>query len=135
MNAIFKLAGVWMAGCILGTPLLAATYKWVDEKGAVHYSQTPPDNRRYETLRNPPSVKDAPVAQDRAEPAPSPPPAGDKASREKECEEARTRLATLEKNAGRLVVKQEDGSMHRLSEEERLNYIKDTTKNIDALCR
>lgn len=133
MNAIFKLAGLWMVGCILGAPLLATTYKWVDEKGAVHYSQTPPDHRRYETLRNPPPVKESPA--DRPEPATSPPAADDKASREKECEEARTRLATLEKNAGRLVVKQEDGSMHRLSEEERLNYIKDTTKNIEVLCK
>ena len=133
MNAIFKLAGVWMVGCILGAPLLAATYKWVDEKGAVHYSQTPPAHRHYETLRNPPPVKDAPA--DRAEPATSPPVAEDKASREKECEEARTRLATLEKNSGRLVVKQEDGSMHKLSEEERLNFIKDTTKDIEVLCK
>src|SRR3569832_229834 len=63
MNAMARLLALTILGCaVSGTPLVAATYKWVDDKGAVHYSQTPPANRDYELLRKPPSIKEVSVA-------------------------------------------------------------------------
>lgn len=139
MNAMARLLALTILGCaISGTPLVAATYKWVDEKGAVHYSQTPPANRDYELLRNPPSIKEEPATPAPEAKAPTPaasPPAEDKETREKACQEARTRLEALEKNPGRLVIKQTDGSMHKITEEERLGYIKETTARIDEVCK
>src|SRR3569623_1062674 len=95
MNAMAKLMTLAILSCTVGSaPLFAATYKWVDDKGAVHYSQTPPANRDYELLRKPPSIKEAPAAPAPESQAPTPaasPPAEDKEAREKACEAARTR--------------------------------------------
>src|SRR3569832_2165007 len=102
--------------CTVGSaPLFAATYKSVADKGAVHYSQTPPANRDYELLRKPPSIIEAPAAPAPESHAPTPaasPPAEYKEALDKACQEARTRLDALEKNPGRIVIKQTDGSMH-----------------------
>lgn len=129
---------IWFAlatAGLIAAPLFAATYKWVDEKGAVHYSQTPPSAHKFETLRDPQSTKrpwseDSPpednkVAERRAE---------DRETTATMCREAKERLATLEANPGKLVIKQSDGNMHKLSEEERLNHIKLTKDRIKEVC-
>src|SRR3569833_3252355 len=73
MNAMARLLALTILGCaVSGTPLVAATYKWVDDKGAVHYSQTPPANRDYELLRKPPSIKEEPAAPAPESQAPTP---------------------------------------------------------------
>ena len=38
-------------GLLLCTAATAATYKWVDEKGNVHYSQHPPADTNYERIK------------------------------------------------------------------------------------
>src|SRR3569833_4568534 len=87
MNAMARLLALTILGCaVSGTPLVAATYKWVDDTGAVHYSQTPPANRDYELLRKPPSIKEEPAAPAPESQAPTPaasPPAEDKEARER----------------------------------------------------
>lgn len=129
------LAG--LAFGLLAVPAGAAMYKWVDADGKVHYSQTPPANERFEQLREQPRATEQP-APAAAPPAASSaqPPAGAE-SAEATCRDAKHRLAALEDaaNAGRLVVKQDDGTMHKLSEEERLNYIIKTREQIEASCK
>jgi len=135
-----RLASILMAAMLIGAPAYAATYKWVDKNGKVHYSQTPPADGQFETIRDPHPVKEAPAApadqQKNPETAPAAQaPAADQESPQEACSKAKERLAALENNAGRLVVKQSDGTMHQLSEEERQSYIKDTTAQIAAVCK
>lgn len=135
-----RLASIVIAAMLIGAPAYAATYKWVDKNGKVHYSQTPPADGQFETIRDPHPVKEAPAAptdkQKNSETAPAAQaPAADQESRQEACSKAKDRLAALENNARRLVVKQSDGTMHQLSEEERQSYIKDTTAQIAAVCK
>lgn len=135
-----RLASILIAAMLIAAPAYAATYKWVDKNGKVHYSQTPPADGQFETIRDPHPVKETPAApadkQKNSETAPAAQvPAADQESPQEACSKAKERLAALENNAGRLVVKQSDGTMHQLSEEERQSYIKDTTAQIAAVCK
>lgn len=124
-------------GTLIAAPLLAATYKWVDEKGNVHYTQTPPPGRKFDVLRDPAPVKQEPTGEapaNKDNEAAQKSAAEDKVTRETMCLESKERLTALENNAGKLVVKQSDGTMHKLSEEERQNYIKETTDRMKEIC-
>lgn len=137
-----RLTSILIAAMLMmAAPAYAATYKWVDKNGKVHYSQTPPADGQFETIRDPHPVKEAPAApadqQKNSETAPAAQqaPAADQESPQEACSKAKDRLAALENNARRLLVKQSDGTMHQLSEEERQSYIKDTTAQIAAVCK
>jgi len=39
---------------ILASTAFAGLYKWVDDEGNVHYSQKPPENKPYKTIKAPP---------------------------------------------------------------------------------
>ncbi len=41
---------------------VAAAYKWVDDKGETHYSQTPPSATKVEVIKTPSSSASAPAA-------------------------------------------------------------------------
>lgn len=41
---------------ILASSASAGLYKWIDEKGSVHYSQKPPKNKPYKTIKAPPPI-------------------------------------------------------------------------------
>ena len=117
---------------LIALPLLAQAkvYRWVDARGQVHYSQTPPaDVGAEETSISvvPATPSPAPPAAAApkpatAPPAPAAPKVDDKVEREakaKRCTEARERVSHLEeKTARRLGVTQPDGSLARMTDEE-----------------
>lgn len=56
---------LFTAMIILASTASAGLYKWVDSEGGVHYSQKPPKNKSYKTIKAPPP---APQTSKRAEP-------------------------------------------------------------------
>lgn len=50
------LVAIFIIGIVLSPVLSAQLYKWVDEKGQVHYGDKPPADAKSETLRPPPPV-------------------------------------------------------------------------------
>lgn len=47
---------LFLLGFLLWTvPLSAGMYKWVDEKGVTHYSETPPPGRKGQQIQTPPA--------------------------------------------------------------------------------
>lgn len=41
---------------LLANTASAGLYKWIDSEGSVHYSQKPPENKPYTTIKAPPPV-------------------------------------------------------------------------------
>jgi hypothetical protein len=118
---------------IAALPLLAwaQTYKWVDEKGQVHYTQVPPRSGKYQTIQpaQPPAaapnqdalnqslqdtVRKGPEQQKAAEQA-----AAKQAQRQEACRKALEQVAYMDaRTARRLGTKDESGNTARMSEEE-----------------
>ena len=139
--------------CLLGFMSMhaqAEMYKWVDKDGNVHYSQSkPPDaDIKVETIKPPPPPASAEMAQkqlnereqmledlagERKETAEQ---QGKAAAEAKEkaakCQQARERLASYERP--RVNMKQADGSMRVLSEEQRQAEIAKSKTYIKELC-
>jgi hypothetical protein len=111
---------------------LAQTYKWVDEKGQLHYTQTPPVNRKYDVIGSlpPPStsnsnqedlnkslerdIKDRPKLEEAAAKAEQ-----EKAKRQETCKKAMEQLAYLEsRTARRLSTTDAEGNYSRMTEEQ-----------------
>lgn len=117
----------------LALPLaaLAQTYRWVDEKGQVHYSQIPPRNQQYKSIGPAPppaaapnqdalnkslddSVKDAPKQQEAAAKAEL-----QRAQRQDRCKKAIESLAYLEAQTPRRLAKTDSkGEVSRVTEEQ-----------------
>jgi hypothetical protein len=135
---------------ILGPqPLLAETYKWINEEGVVTYSQTPPpsgeaervkllksgpsDNQSSQTRLNnlrqrlADSAEDRELEQQEQEKA-------DKEQKVKQqnCESARGNLRKLEGLGNRLY--KMGGEYRRLSEEERQRLMQQEREHIKANC-
>ncbi len=51
--------GILLLGLVISTSTLAGTYKWVDKDGNVVYSQHPPPNGQYESIRVKPTPRNA----------------------------------------------------------------------------
>ena len=126
---------------------VAAAYKWVDDKGETHYSQTPPSATQVEVIKTPSSSDSAPAATvpQTGTSAPSEPTAGaadtpeaakaeDAAIREKNCTMARSNLETLQ-NADEVTVKDANGLLHALTPEERKSRSEEAEKNIKEYCK
>jgi hypothetical protein len=126
-----RISAVAVFAALLPMAAAAATYRWTDERGQVHYSQVPPAGHTYEAVGDatPPApspnqdslnqaqtkgVKDE--TERKAADARS---AQEKAQREERCKQALERLAYLDaKTARRLVKDDGSGNSVRLSEEE-----------------
>lgn len=123
---------VWLLLVLLALPSLVAaqTYRWVDEKGQVHYTQTPPVNRQYAVIgpAPPPSasnqddlnkslekdIKDRPQQQEAAAKAEQ-----EQARRQENCKKAMEQLAHLEaRTARRLGTTDAQGNPSRMTEEQ-----------------
>ena len=114
-------------------PMLAAgqAYRWVDDKGQVHYSQVPPPGRKAEPVGPPPppaanpnqdalnesmaagkeGEADRQKAADRA--------FQEQANKETQCRQAREGLAYMDaKTAQRMGATDDKGSVRRVTEEE-----------------
>lgn len=122
---------LFVALALLPLSAAAQAYRWVDEKGQVHYSQVPPPGRSARPVGPPPPASAAPnqdslnrsLADDKeAEP-------GKRAEaerlnqahaqREQQCRQAREQLAYMdEKTARRLGTTDEQGNVARVTEEQ-----------------
>jgi len=130
-------------------PLAAAAqvYRWVDESGRVHYTQTPPKTGKYDIMgpATPPSAapnqdslqkslqegqKGAAEQQKQAEKV-----AQEQAARQQRCSQAMERLAYLEANtARRLASKDEKGEPVRLTDEEYDKRVAEAQQAIKENC-
>lgn len=132
---------------LLSTSVSAGTYKWVDEKGNVHYSQQPPAGSNYERMKidksrpayNEPTQDAAPKAAPNPKPATSSSTstvikeeiAKNKEIREKNCEAAKKNLEvyTVYKR-----YRDKDGNVIRMDDNERLKKIEESKQNIAEFC-
>lgn len=127
-----------LLGLALAGPAQAvALYKWVDEGGRVHYSQTPPEkssaqSEKIQVKNRNPYQKEDTAEKDEAE-KPSTTDEGAKLvdTRKKNCEIARQNMETF-KNSER--VQQPDGKIITLSDEMRASKIKESQALINAYC-
>jgi len=145
MKRLVALTLPLFTGLLLCSNVSAATYKWVDEKGDVHYSQHPPAGSDYEKIK-----------VEKSRPGEEPPPApkstgttsptsgtssGSKVVQEelsknqeirtKNCEAAKKNLEiyTIYKR-----YKDKDGNVVRMDDEERLKKIEESKQNIAEFC-
>ncbi len=132
---------VTLLGLAALTPAQAVSlYKWVDESGRVHYSQTPPAKSAAQSEKM--QVKDAnpyQTEQDKVEarkseestPATTDAAAKVVETRKQNCETARQNLQIFQ-NSDR--IQQPDGTVITLSEEMRASKIKEAQAMINAYC-
>jgi hypothetical protein len=136
----------WLIGAaalLLAGLAQAAVYKWVDEKGRVHYSANPPPSAPATEVRIRPAPPTAgqPQSQGAAQPEAGqdgqPAAAAEPASREealrKNCEIARNNLEVLENPANRRF-RQTDGSVGTFSDAERQAQTEQARKHVKEFC-
>ncbi|RMD71644.1 MAG: DUF4124 domain-containing protein [Gammaproteobacteria bacterium] len=121
----------------------ATIYKWIDEKGITHFSQTPPPQGNaqeisfelpppppegsLEKLKAPEKTKEASLEDKRRQ-------AEEQARIRKEvCSDLQKRLETLQGHA-RLYTKDEKGNITWLTEEQRQKLIKETQARLKEFC-
>ncbi|MFV1972589.1 MAG: DUF4124 domain-containing protein [Thiohalobacterales bacterium] len=130
-------------------------FKWIDDNGAVHYTQVPPQDREYETLKQvgapgtAPAEKPASVRSDLQKQVE----AMDKAQeeraeaknqmeqqdrirerRKKNCEISNRNLANLHQTGNRIFMTP-DGEVMRLTDEERQRRIDEANRQIEENCK
>jgi hypothetical protein len=122
---------LWLLLAALPLAAGAQAYRWVDEKGQVHYSQTPPPGKNAQPVAPPPPPAAAPN-QDALKRALQDGAAGEPESRaqaermaeyqqqlEQQCKQAREQLAYMEaKTSQRLGTTDEQGNVSRVTEEQ-----------------
>ncbi len=122
---------------------VAAAYKWVDNKGETHYSQTPPAATKVEVIKTPygsstppaataPS-SDQPASSESADTPSESAKAEDAAIRARNCSSARNNLDILN-GGGEVTVKDANGLLHTLTPDERKTRIDEAEKNISEFC-
>lgn len=126
----------------------AEMYKWVDEEGNTHYSQSPPPgNINAEAIKPPPKVdtqeasksleqqkkKATDLREKRLTAAEEKQKAEDEAAeKEKKCQQARDRLASYQRP--RVNLKNPDGTLRIVPEEERQAEIKKSQEYVNKAC-
>ena len=119
----------------------AAAYKWTDDDGNVQYSGTPPTDRPYEQVKEPPpppslsgtddeAGTEAASAGDSSQASPDP----SQTKIEANCQQARSNLQVLNENELVEFTDPETGETRRLNEEERQAQIAQSQKDIDYYC-
>lgn len=135
-----------LAASALAQPALATAYKWVDQNGETHYSQSPPTATKTEVIKTP-TAPAASVAKPATSVAPKAPATGsaaqptpdakakaeDAAVRAENCASARKNLEVLN-TAPRVTIKDQNGLYHRLTDEERKARSVEAQKRIDEFC-
>jgi len=109
----------------------AQAYRWVDEKGQVHYSQVPPPGAKTRTIVAPPPPSASPnqdslnksLAEQQAGEGKRREEAGKseqaRAEREAQCRQAREQLAFMDANPPiRMTTTDDKGNVSRVSEEQ-----------------
>ncbi|NQZ54581.1 MAG: DUF4124 domain-containing protein [Piscirickettsiaceae bacterium] len=134
------------------TAVSADVYKWVDQQGETHYSQSPPpQNQKAELIKAPPPPAINPAdaqlevdkliaqqAEDRKESQEQQAVVQEVAKQEailrQNCQTAKHNLQQYQDNPGRRYV-DEDGNVTRIKEEVRQQKIKDQQNNIQEFCQ
>lgn len=129
----------------------ADVYKWVDEQGQTHYSQTPPMEQQAEMIKAPPPPARLPEeAQQEVDQLIEQQTSARKEQQKladdqkknadqqqilaENCETAKSNLQQYQDNPGRRSTT-EDGTITRLKEEERQQKIKDFQADIKEYCQ
>lgn len=125
---------------VFATQAFAAgeVYKWTDEKGVVHYTETPPPDRDFEKKK----VDAAPAATPEAAAAPAPaaaPQDGSQAAApespiQSNCATARTNVDQLERNKDVRVDLNGDGQAEILTEEQHAAELKRNRALVEIYC-
>jgi len=123
--------GWFLAFALLPLVAGAQAYRWVDEKGRVHYSQVPPTGRESQPVGPPPPPAAAPnqeslnrTLKEDSEAAPqrkaqTEQAAQAQAQREDQCRQAREQLAYMDaKTSRRLGTTDAQGNVSRVTEEQ-----------------
>lgn len=119
------------------TAIASEVYRWTDERGVVHYSDTPPDSSKFERVnvrtgatRSEPEPQPevtaettAPTAQASAE---------DAATRARHCDSARRNLIAL--NSSLDVTGEFEGESRLLTAEERQDQIDRNQRLVERYC-
>jgi hypothetical protein len=139
----------WMFVALALLPLAAGAqaYRWVDEKGQVHYSQVPPPGRSAQAVGPPPPAAAAPnqdaLNQSLADEKSAEPEKRAEAERmnqahaqrEQQCRQAREQLTYMEaKTARRLGTTDEQGNVSRVTEEQFQQRRAELQKAISEAC-
>ena len=116
----------------LATPAFAQdpVYTWVDAQGVRHYSQTPPDGVRYETL----NVRDRAVGTEATE-APERTDASPTAAQDRvACDRARLSLEQLDSQVPLEMDKDGDGTMEPIDDAQRTQQRRLAEQAVRAFC-
>ncbi len=140
MQTLCRIAA--LAAALVLAPAAAAqsVYKWVDEDGVTHYAQHPPDTGDAqlidpENAAPPPSEPEAPETEsaesgaDETDSADSELPS----SMSEYCDQMRQRVDTLAGDAA-LQIRQDDGNLQELSDEQRAERLERARSQIDQHC-
>lgn len=134
-----------LPGLLFAAAVSAATYKWTDEQGNVHYTQHPPRDTEYERMKvdkSRPSPADTLIEQTN-QAAPKPSSSADTSKlikeevaknqeiREKNCTAAKKNLEifTVFKR-----YKDKEGNVVRMDDKERATKIEEAKQNIAEFC-
>jgi len=137
-----------LIGIFLSVGINAEMYKWVDEDGNTHYSQSPPINNTNVEIINPPGTVDTKGAaevlddqkktvdklrDDRIAAKKEKQKTEEEITRKKEdCQKAKARLASYQRP--RVQTQNEDGTRSFMPEEERQAQIKKSQAYVDKVC-
>lgn len=150
-----KLTIAALFGALLATPVMAAQfYKWSDEQGVTHYSESPPPETakgatEVKVQTRTPSGSEAAVenlqkqreaatksltdAEKKKTPGKTSPAKADKSEYAERCKKLQANLATME-SSGRVSEPDENGEKRYLTEEEKNKRMDDTRRQIKAYC-
>ena len=122
---------------VAALPAAADMYKWVDEKGVTHFSQTPPDAKDAQTLdvrtapaSSPSAAAAAEAKKDEAKPEMT---EERKKRRAEVCKAAKDALAKLE-SPDPVVRYGAKGEQIMIDDDERPGLIEEAKKNISLTC-
>lgn len=147
----FKQIFLALFTVIISFSVSAEIFKWVDEDGQTHYSQTAPDSGEAEIIDVPPPPPISPdEARDEVEELIEQQQAADKAEQEAQqkaeqqaerqaqletnCQVAKNNLQAYQNNPGRRVL-DENGNATRPSEDDRQQKIQELQDKIDLYCQ
>jgi hypothetical protein len=140
-----------VGGLLVALPLAAAerTYKWVDEKGQVHYGGTPPPGIKAEQIAGPPppptgaksdgGSSAAKQFESPTQKSSSPSDTNNAKSSTAEMDRANCELAKknldILKTQPRISLTDPDGKMRAMPEEERAEQIKKAEEGVKNFCK
>lgn len=126
-----------------------AAYKWVDKNGGVHFTQTPPPDKKAEFIKPPPKVDTKKAVEtlkaqqktfaDNLETrnkslAEAKKKQQEQADKKKRCEQVKTNLGNFTMRP-HVRVTDKDGNVRKIGGEEREARIKEFKKQIEELCK